>query len=283
MPYLDSPAVRAHRHLGHAVRGGHGGHPRRDEPVHLAVQPHLAQHRRAECLQAAAQILEAQAGDAPDQAVGQHRRELAQCEAVLPVLAPAGHQVVRFVEQLVDQQRDVPRVVLQVAVHGDDDIATRRVDTRLHGRRLPEIAQQAKHPDVRAHRGGMRLQRGAGAVAAAVVDDDQLPGVRIRGQRSMHRVDQRLRVVDLVVHRHHHRQAVRRQADQGQGPGGFDLGHHVHRVLSSIAAGRRAQGRIIAADSKATARLKACRASAPAATCAVAPPSTRVAAQTPAS
>ena len=63
---------------------------------------------------------------------------------VLPVLAPAAHDVVALVD-LRQQPRDVVRVVLQVAVHGDDDVAAAVVDPGLDCRRLAEVAAKRDH------------------------------------------------------------------------------------------------------------------------------------------
>ena len=194
--------------------------------MHLAIEPHLAQHVGAERFQAAAQVVEGQAGDAPDQPVGELRRQLAQPEAVLPLVAPAGDDVEVFRQQALHQARDVARVVLQVAVHRDDDVAGGGVDAGLHRGGLAEVARELHHADVVADRAGVAAQGGGRRVAAAVVDDDQLPGLWISRQRRLHGVDQRRGVLDLVVHRHHHRQAVGREQERGVG--------HVHGVCRAL-------------------------------------------------
>jgi hypothetical protein len=51
--------------------------------------------------------------------------------------------------ELVDEERDVERVVLEVPVRGDDDVAPRAVEARREGRGLGEVAAQAAGPPPR--------------------------------------------------------------------------------------------------------------------------------------
>ena len=152
------------------------------------------------------------AGHAGDQLVGDLRRNLAQEQAVLAVLAPAGDEVEVFVQQPGDHARDVDRVVLQVAVHGHDDIAARRIDAGLHGGGLLEVARQFDDAHVRA----VLLHRLQGAldrrIAAAVVDQHQFPRILVADQRLMHALDQRRDVVFLVVERDDDGESVRRES-----------------------------------------------------------------------
>ena len=124
-PYLDLPSrarVVAHDHLGDARARPLGVD--RDEPVHLAVEAHRLEDLAAVGLERAAVVVQAQPADAADQPVGDARRQLAGERRVLAVLAPAGDDVVALLE-LVEQARDVGRIVLEVGVHRDDDVAAR--------------------------------------------------------------------------------------------------------------------------------------------------------------
>jgi hypothetical protein len=146
--------------LGDLARGGDGGQPGRDEAVHLAIQTHVLDGAGAEGLEGTAVVLQVHAGDAGDQAVGDLGGDLAQDHAVLAVLAPAGHQVEIFAEQTADHARNVDGVVLEVAVHGDDDVAAGRVEPRLHGRGLLEVAHQGHDAYVGAIAQGRLLEIG---------------------------------------------------------------------------------------------------------------------------
>ena len=67
---------------------------------------------------------------------------------VLAIGPQAQHGVVSFVD-FFQEQGDVGGVVLQVAVHGDEDVAGGEVDAGLEGGGLAEVAAQANHLDAR--------------------------------------------------------------------------------------------------------------------------------------
>ena len=99
--------------------------------------------------------------------------------------------------------RDVVRVVLQVAVQEHQHVAAAVVDPRLDGRRLPEVAAKADHPDPRVPR--RKLPELVGApVAAAVVDVQDLKGGAEGFQHAGQLAVQRLDAVDLVVDENYH-------------------------------------------------------------------------------
>jgi hypothetical protein len=92
-------------------------------------------------------------------------------EGILAILAPPGNNVIPFVE-LCQQARDVGRVVLEVAVHGDDDAARCGVESGSHGCCLAEVAAEAQelHPPVFGGNPFQELERG---VARAVIHKDE--------------------------------------------------------------------------------------------------------------
>jgi hypothetical protein len=126
---------------------GHG----RDEAVHLGVQRDLLDERAPVGLERAAIVLDRHAGDLADQPVGDLRGDLAGYQLVLAVEAPADHDVVALVD-LGEEVLDVARVVLQVAVHGDEDPAARLLDAGGHGGGLAVVAAEVDdaHPRVAA-------------------------------------------------------------------------------------------------------------------------------------
>ena len=88
---------------------------------------------------------------------------------------PAAHHVEALVE-LGHEARDVGGVVLQVAVRGHDDLAPRVVEAGRERRGLAEVAAQA-HARARGGRAPRaRAMRLGGAVARAVVDEEDLVG-----------------------------------------------------------------------------------------------------------
>ena len=143
--------------FGHAPGRGDRGQPGGNEAVHFTVETDFFKHRRAKGLEAAAQVLKLQAADAAYQCIGQFGRYFAQPKPVLPVLPPTGHQVQRFRQQPVDQALNIARVVLQITVHGDDDVAARRINAGLHRCSLLEVAQQPDRADVRPYGRRTRL------------------------------------------------------------------------------------------------------------------------------
>src|SRR6266511_1123343 len=207
---VGAPVVRD-RLLRHPLRRGHGREPGGDEAMHLAIEPHLAEHRRPERLEAAAEILEREPGHPPDEPVRERRGDAAEEEPVLAVAAPARDEVEVLAQQPPHEPRDVGRVVLEVAVHRDDDVPAGGVDARLHRGGLPVVAQEPHDPHVRPEPrrpGEERLPR---PVAAAVVHGDELPRARVRRERRLDAVEQRGDVLDLVVHRNDDREPVRRK------------------------------------------------------------------------
>ncbi len=171
---------------------------RGEEAVHLAVQPRLADDLRAVRLQRAAVVVQPHARDAPDQPVRDARRQSPR-ETVLPLLAPAGDDVVALVD-LLEQGGDVGRVVLQVAVHRDDDRAARVVEAGGHRGRLSVVPAELDEPEPRVV-GRERAQARVGVVTASVVDDHDLPRPAERVQRLAERGVERFDVPLLVVHR----------------------------------------------------------------------------------
>src|SRR4051812_23415816 len=122
--------VVAHRHFDDL--GADLGGERRDEAMQLAVEAQPANDVGAIHLERAAVVVQLDAGDARDHAVRHHRRQLARDGAVLPLLAPAGDHIdIRPLFEQIEEPRDVVRIILQVAVERDDDLALRRVEARL--------------------------------------------------------------------------------------------------------------------------------------------------------
>src|SRR5215469_10819273 len=86
--------------------------------------------------------------------------------------APARHDIVTF-GKLVEQARDVGRVVLTIAIHRDDHVAGTVLETGHDRSGLAVIAPQVEH--LNAIIGlGKRDEHSAGPVARAIVDKQYL-------------------------------------------------------------------------------------------------------------
>jgi hypothetical protein len=170
---------------------------RRQEAVHLAVEPRFVDDLGAVGLQRAAVVVQANPGHTPDQPVGCAGRHAARCP-VLTVLTPAADDVIALVD-LLEQTRDVAGVVLQIPVHQNDHVSRGVVEACRQGGRLPEIAPELDELESRiaGAEGGGALE---GGVAAPVVDHDDLVGLarplQHRGQSLVERRDALLLVVD---------------------------------------------------------------------------------------
>ena len=91
------------------------------EAMELAVHPQVPHDVGAVGLEAAVEIVQAEARDTADHGVEDARWDPAG-DRIAPLHLPAGHQVEAFVE-LRQQARDLGRIVLQVRVDGDDDVS----------------------------------------------------------------------------------------------------------------------------------------------------------------
>ncbi len=100
------------------------------------------------------------------------------------------------------------RVVLHVPVEGGDHLSPGVVDAGLHGGGLTEVALQGEHAHVAAVL-GLGLGHGpVAAVTAAVIHQDQFPGVGIIVQGAVHLLHHGQDIVLLVVHGDDHGQVM---------------------------------------------------------------------------
>ena len=144
-----------------------------EEAVHLAIEPDALDDLAPIRLQRAAEVVQAHAAHEGDEAVGHDARGVALDGVVLAVLAPAAHDVEALFE-LGEQERDVGGVVLEVAIHRDDDVTAGEIEASHHRGGLAEIAAEMDdlHALVAA---GDLVEQLIGAVGRAVIDEDELP------------------------------------------------------------------------------------------------------------
>src|ERR1039457_3549435 len=93
-------------------------------------------------------------------------------EVVNALLAPSAHDVVPLA-QLLQEQGNVMRIVLQIAVHGNHILAFGVVEARGQRRSLPEVAAQLHYNHAAVHRCDL-LQHPERMIAAAIVHEYQL-------------------------------------------------------------------------------------------------------------
>jgi len=120
----------------------HGG----DEAVHLRIQRDAFDDRRAVGLERTAVVFDGDTRDPADHPVGDDGWDLTGHELVLAFVAPADHDI-EALPDLFQEQGDVARVVLEIAVHGDDDLAAGVLDAGDHGRGLAVVLTEADHPE----------------------------------------------------------------------------------------------------------------------------------------
>ena len=115
--------------------------------------------------------MQAYAGRARDQPVGDHRRQAPGEEGVLAVLSPAARDVCPAFERL-DEARNIAWIVLQIAIGRDDDPPARVVEP---GRKRPPSGRNCGGTESRADGDRprcSRLQDFEAPVRTAIVHDD---------------------------------------------------------------------------------------------------------------
>ena len=153
-----------------AVPGGEGG----DEAVHLAVEGDVLDDLAAVGLEGGAEVVDVDAAEDCHEPVGGAGRDAAQEEVVGALRAPAADDVVAFFE-LGEEVGDLVGIVLEIAVHGEDVVALGVVEAGGEGRGLTEVAAELDDEDAAVY-GGDLFEKAIGAVAGAIVDEDQLEG-----------------------------------------------------------------------------------------------------------
>src|SRR4029450_4737424 len=110
--------------------------------------------------------------------VGNAGWDATQPEIVDTLLAPAGYDVIALAD-LLEDHGDVGGVVLQVAIHSDDVLASCVVKSCGESGGLPEVAAQFHHRHT-AVDGSDFAQQGEGAIDRSVVDKNDLATLAVR-------------------------------------------------------------------------------------------------------
>src|SRR5689334_8439864 len=147
-------------------------------------------------LEAAAVVANANAGEPDDHSIRDPRGNLARDDLVLAPHTISGDEIVAFLE-LRNEERDVTRVILQIAIHGHDDVAARTVEPRLHGLRLAVVARELEEHDARIG-GSDRSCNLGGGVPASIIHKHELPRAVV-DERIANGIDEWANALLLVV------------------------------------------------------------------------------------
>ena len=135
-----------------------------NESVQFAVKPQFGEQVGAIGLERAPEVLEVHSRHLPDQPVGNPRGKPAGQESVDPLRSPAVGKVVALVD-LRDQPRDVLGRVLEIAVHGHNDLSTRE-----RGIPLQELLSVLNSDAVGPHAAGFGRDAALSSAALSSVD-----------------------------------------------------------------------------------------------------------------
>src|SRR5260370_29178424 len=91
------------------------------------------------------------------------------------MLAPAADEVVPFFE-LGEEVGDLVGIVLEIAVHGEDEVALGVVEAGGEGGGLAEVAAELDDENAAVDSGDL-FEEAVGAVAGSIVDEDEFEGI----------------------------------------------------------------------------------------------------------
>src|SRR2546430_1571207 len=113
--------------------------------MQLSVERNLLQNLATICLKGRAEVVNIHAADFGHQPVGATRWNAAEPEIIDAAPAPTTDDVVA-VGNLLQKKRDIGRIVLQIAVHGNNVFAAGMVEA---GGKTPRLAKISSHFDYR--------------------------------------------------------------------------------------------------------------------------------------
>src|ERR1700734_3412092 len=109
--------------------------------MQLAIERHLLQNLAAVGLEGGAEVMNIDAAQSGHEPVRNPRRNAAHPEIVDASFAPAADNIVTG-GNLLQENWNVGRIVLQIAIHGDNVFAARMIETGRQPSRLAEIAAE---------------------------------------------------------------------------------------------------------------------------------------------
>src|SRR5271165_4032573 len=140
--------------------------------MEFAVERKVLNGLPAISLEGSAEIVDRDSGELGHHPIGDAAWQTACQPSVPPLGSPPADDIESFLD-FRDEARDLFRVVLQVAIHGDDDVAARNIKTCLECRGLAEIPAKSDNSYPRiALIDSLKSRRGL--VRTTVVDEDNL-------------------------------------------------------------------------------------------------------------
>jgi hypothetical protein len=108
----------------------------------------------------------------------------------------------------LQEEGNVSRIVLQVGVQQDEDVAARMIDAGGDGGRLAEIAAQDHHAHMLGVLASQPLENLHAAVLAAIIHEDHFPGMRQGIEGGVQGIEQERQVIHLIKDRDDDRKCV---------------------------------------------------------------------------
>src|SRR5439155_16303867 len=140
-----------------------------------------------------------------DEPVGQRAWQIALERGVLPLLPPARDEIVTFI-QFGQELRNIGWIILEIAIHGDEDISLGKTNPGHESRRLTGITAQLDKAQLRPRKLPDNLAR---LIDAAVVHNNDLVGKAETFQAAKEGRQELLEVVRLVENRQNDRKQFR--------------------------------------------------------------------------
>src|SRR5688572_14341322 len=140
--------------------------------MQLAVKRHGLDQVAAVCFERGSKVMDVHATQLRHQPVGNARGDAAKHKIVDAPFSPSTDDVKALI-QLLEEVGNVLRIMLKIAIHGDDVLAGSMVEAGSERGRLAEIAAQF-HYDHPAVDGRDLFQEPKGIVTAAVIHEDKL-------------------------------------------------------------------------------------------------------------
>src|ERR1700678_2517111 len=167
---------------------------RRNKPVQLAVERNLFQNLAAVSFKRRAKVVNLHAAQLGHQPVGDAGRNAAHPEIIDTDFAPAADDVVTGGD-LLQKNRDVRGIVLQIAIHGDDVFAARVIKSSGKPCGLSEVAAQFHHRNAAVH-GCDFAQHGEGVIARSIVHEHDFEALASRLHYHLQAV---IKIGDILV------------------------------------------------------------------------------------
>src|SRR6266436_9870524 len=144
----------------------------RNETMHLAVKLNALQRLPPIGFQGASIIVQIDPRNRRDEPVGKRAWQITLERGVLPLLPPARDEIVALI-QFGQELRNIGRIILKIAIHGDEDISLGKTNPGHESRRLSGITAQLDEAQLRPRQLPDNLAR---LIDAAVVHHNDLVG-----------------------------------------------------------------------------------------------------------